>query len=108
MQEGISCGMQRARLPLALLGILLVATGCATRTTSRVQPDSHPLHDRAAFIERRSEELIRRGAPKDAALAKASGEWFSSLMTADKRTEDNQHSEQRILERKLAEMSRTK
>ena len=95
-------------LALALLGFAALTAGCASNSTRRVEPGQNTLADRHAFIERRSEELIRRGAPKDAALAKASGEWFNTLLAADQRAEDSQRAEQRRLEKHFAQMSRNR
>ena len=93
-------------LPLALAGALLLTAGCNTQRGTRAQAERPALADRAAFIDQRAQELIRRGTPKDAALAKASGEWFEELETATRRAKDNPRAEQRLLENKLAQMSR--
>lgn len=91
-----------ARLSPVLFATLIALTGCSARTV----PPGNPMAERAAFVENRASELIKRGAPKDKAVTQASGEWENRLGAAESRSDEAQRFAQRKLEADLAKMSR--
>lgn len=96
-----------ALLPLVLFATVIALTGCSTHKTVRTLPPANPMADRAVFVENRARDLIRRGAPKDQAVEKASGEWENLLRARENRAEEERRFAQRKLENDLAKMARS-
>jgi hypothetical protein len=88
-----------------LLLVALLVTGCATHHGARPLAPN-PVADRAAYIERRAADLIRRGAPRDRALGMAAGDWFNESVAADRRLEAMQRAEGARLDAALAAAQR--
>ncbi|MCX6955431.1 MAG: hypothetical protein NTV51_25050 [Verrucomicrobia bacterium] len=96
-----------ALLPSVLFATVLASSGCSTHRTAHRLPPTNPMAERAAFIDRRAGELVRRGAPRDQAVTAASGEWEDLLLTKENRTEEEKRFAQRKLEADLAKMARS-
>jgi hypothetical protein len=87
--------------PVLLLAIAVALTGCAN-TKVRPLRRRNPVADRSAYIERRADELIRRGISRERALGQASGDWFNESLAADTRLDDAQRAESARLDAALA------
>lgn len=93
-------------LSAALLVASLVTAGCSTQKSAQRVLPRDPLSDRATFVERRANELVRRGVPNDQAVQAASGEWFNRTLAADTRADDARRVAQNQLVRDLEKMTR--
>lgn len=76
-------------LPLILLALLVLATGCQSTHTSRAKQRFNDntgsftdLAARSAYIDQRVEELAGKGVSRDDAAVRASREWFARAPVA--------------------------
>lgn len=93
------------------LGLLLVSAalcfgGCASKTPAFFT-QSPNAEDRAKYIEDRATQLISRGAPRDKAVAAASGEWDNRMLPAETRARAEQRAAQQQFVADLEKMQRT-
>lgn len=89
-----------------LLTAAILSTGCSTHKPSHAPFTSNPMAERAAFVDHRAGELIKRGAPKDEAVAHAAGEWEQTVNAQYNRAAEVRRFEQNKLENELAKMAR--
>lgn len=89
----------------------VTVTGCKTRTgsnyASMVHPQSYSV-DRAAFIEQRASQLVRRGVPRDQAADAAATEWASTAHPPETRAEAQQRVKQDKFVDELEKMQRVR
>jgi len=76
--------MRKPLLPLMLLALLALATGCQSGKSARAKPRYRTIENsytdqaaRSEYVERRTNELKQMGLKDADALARASREWFS-------------------------------